>query len=454
MNLQSIIDSQRSWAVEKGLSYNTRFRAETLERLFKSIKSHQADLTEALHLDLGKSANEAYMSEIGLTLSALKDMHRHLYKWSRRRQVSTPMTCFPAISYVYREPYGVVLIMVPWNYPVLLALEPLIGAIAAGNTVLLKFSPYATNTARAISAIVNEVFPQQHATVIDDNVNDFLTHRYDYIFFTGSPTTGKIVMQAAAQYLTPLTLELGGKSPVIVDHSANISLAARRIVFGKLMNCGQTCVAPDYILVDHRSKESLVKALITEIQRQYGDDVLNNPNYGHIVNCTHFDRIVSLINYDKVVYGGKTNAETLKIEPTIMTDVAATDAVMQQEIFGPVLPIIPYTHLSEAISFIRQREKPLALYIFSEKNENKRKVINNLSFGGGCINDTIMHLTTHILPFGGVGNSGMGAYHGKYSYRTFSHSKSVMNSNTNIDIPLRYQPITRIKSIITRWFLR
>lgn len=454
MSTQEIIDNQRRWALEHDLANDIAFRAEALDRLQKAIISHRQALTEALAADLGKSSTEAYMTEIGLALSSLRDMRHNLYRRARVRHTTTPLSSFMARSVVCREPYGVALIMVPWNYPVLLTLDPLIGAIAAGNTAVIRFSPYATHSAAAITTLITSTFPTEHVAIIPDSDTDFLSLRYDYIFFTGSPATGRIVMQAAAAHLTPVTLELGGKSPVIIHHTADINIAARRIVFGKLVNCGQTCVAPDYILVDEKIKKRLIAALKAEIIRQYTALPLDNPAYGHIINRQHFDRILSLIDPTKVVHGGASRPETLQIEPTIIDRAAPSDPIMQQEIFGPLLPVITYKTLDEAIHFVRSREKPLALYTFTENRSVALRITRSLSFGGGCVNDTIMHLASPHLPFGGVGQSGMGSYHGKYSYQTFSRDKSILINTTLLDLPLRYQPFTALKRRLIHWFLK
>lgn len=453
MDLQRLIDRQRTWAYEQKLSSNVALRADALDRLYDAVTRNETAMEQALAADLGKSANEAYMTEVGLTLSAIRYMRKKLRRFARPEMVATPLSDFPAVSMIYREPYGVVLVMVPWNYPLLLALEPLLGAVAAGNTVMLKFSPYAVQTAKAITQLVAETFPPEHVAVIDDTATDFLEYQYDYIFFTGSPATGHTVMSAAARHLTPLTLELGGKSPCIVHKTADIRLAARRIVFGKFVNCGQTCVAPDYILVDEAVKPQLIEALADEIKRQYGAEPLENGSYGRIINRLHYDRLLSLVDSSKVVYGGKCDAGRLQIEPTVLDNVTADDAIMQQEIFGPLLPVIAYKDFDTAVAFARSRPKPLALYLFGNDRDVERRVIDGIAFGGGCVNDTIMHLASSSLPFGGVGMSGMGCYHGRFSFDTFARKKSVVHKSLHLDLPFRYQPYSKLKQRLIRLFL-
>lgn len=453
IDIHSLVSNQRTWAASVNLANDVDARAATLDRLKNAVDEYEGQLVAALNADLGKSPTEAYMTEIGLVKSALSYMRHNIYSWARKRTVPTPIANFPARSYILREPFGVVLVMVPWNYPVLLSLEPLLGALAAGNTVVLKFSPFAGNTAKVITRMLSSLFKPEYVAVIDDEA-DFLAPQYDYIFFTGSPATGKLVMKAAAEHLTPLTLELGGKSPCIVHRSADIRLAARRIVFGKFLNCGQTCVAPDYLLVDRVVKDKLVEALRNEIILQYGHQPLKNDNYGKIINNVHFNRLLSLIDCTKVIHGGNSSPESLQIEPTILDGVIPTDAIMQQEIFGPLLPILTFDEISEVEQFVSSRPKPLALYLFADNAKVEKFVTSRLSFGGGCVNDTIMHLASSHLPFGGVGMSGMGYYHGKYSYYTFSRPKSIVSKSPLLDIPIRYQPYSKMKNFFLRLFLK
>ena len=426
-----------------GRTIPVSFRQAQLHKLKRSMLAHEKDLNEALQKDLGKSRMESYMCEVGLTLSELTWMQRHLSSLSAEKRVPTPLAQFAARSFRSPSPYGTVLIMSPWNYPVLLTLEPLIDAIAAGNTAIVKPSAYAPSTCEVMKQIIEECYPQSYVAVVTGGRAEnqtLLQQRFDMIFFTGGKTVGREVLRHAAEYLTPVTLELGGKSPCIVDSSAKIKLAARRIVFGKYLNCGQTCVAPDYVLCDKTIRDELVLAIQAEIRRQFGAAPLENPNYGKIVNRKHFERLLGLIDERKLVCGGQNNPDTLRIAPTVLTDVTWEDAIMGEEIFGPILPVLTFDTLEEAIQMVEARPHPLALYFFSENKTAQSQVLNCCRFGGGCINDTIMHLSTDRLPFGGIGESGMGSYHGRYSFRTFSHEKSILKRGQMIDVPLRYPP--------------
>ncbi|MCR5050845.1 MAG: aldehyde dehydrogenase [Paludibacteraceae bacterium] len=438
-----------------GKTLDVAYRKEALRRFRESIRKNEKQLTEAIRTDLGKSASESYMCEIGLVLSEIGYTLRHIDRWARGRRMATPLTNFHSKSMIIEEPYGVVLIMSPWNYPVLLTLEPLVGAIAAGNCAVVKPSAYSPATSEVMAKIITETFPEEYVSVVTggraENQN-LLEQRFDYIFFTGGVTVGKMVMEKAARWLTPVTLELGGKSPVIIDHTANLRLAARRIAFGKFLNCGQTCIAPDYILIEQAVHDEFVSLLKEETSKMYGD-ALRNDNYGKIINRKHFDRISGLINQKKVVMGGETNSDKLQIAPTILDHVTPDDAVMQEEIFGPLMPILTVENTDEAYNFVRDREKPLALYIFTSDKKTERRFLTEVSFGGGCVNDTIIHIATSNMPFGGVGNSGMGHYHGKYTFQTFSHSKAVVKKYTWLDITMRYQPYTGLKDKLVRMFL-
>ena len=450
--IEELVSLQRTF-FETGTTLSLDFRLQSLKKLHDAILRMEPQINAALQSDLGKSATETYMCETGMTLSELSYMRRHLRRFAKDRHVLTPLAQFPSDSFVVHEPYGVTLIMSPWNYPFMLAMEPLAGAIAAGNCCVVKPSAYAPATSAVIAAIVKECFPEGYVAVIEggrQENQELLEQRFDYIFFTGSVSVGKLVMEKAAKHLTPVSLELGGKSPCIVDHTAKLSLAAKRIVFGKFLNCGQTCVAPDYVLVERRVKDAFLKYLIYWTKKMYGENAFANPSYGRIVNRKHFDRISGLIEENKVVYGGRTKEETLQIEPTILFPVSEKDAVMQEEIFGPVLPILVVENMDEAQRFVQNREKPLACYIFTSSRKTRRKFVCYTSFGGGCVNDTVMHLTTPELPFGGVGNSGMGAYHGKRSFETFSHQKSILDKSQIVDIPVRYQPYRMWKKAVIR----
>lgn len=418
-------------------------RKEKLQDLKRVIKKYEDEILEALKKDLNKSFFEGYETEVGIVLEEINYTLKHLNKWVKAKRVKTPIFHFPATSYIYQEAYGKVLIMSPWNYPFQLTIAPLVGAIAAGNRVVVKPSEYSNNTASIIEKILNEVFSQDEVKVVRGGraVNqDLLKQKYDYIFFTGSPTVGKIVMEAAAKHLTPVTLELGGKSPCIVDNSAKVKLAAKRIVWGKFLNAGQTCVAPDYLLVHQDIKDELVKEMIDYIKEFYGNSPIDNPDYPKIINKKHFERINRLIENEDIITGGNYNEQTMKIAPTILDKINWQSPVMQEEIFGPVLPIMEFDNLNQVIEMIGAQPKSLALYFFTTSKENEKKILSNISFGGGCINDTIIHLSNSNLPFGGVGNSGMGQYHGKASFDTFSHPKSIIKKSNLIDIYLRYPP--------------
>ena len=440
-----------------GRTIPVSFRQEQLHKLKRSMLAHEKDLNEALQKDLGKSRMESYMCEVGLTLSELTWMQRHLSSLSAEKRVPTPLAQFTARSFRSPSPYGTVLIMSPWNYPVLLTLEPLIDAIAAGNTAIVKPSAYAPSTCEVMKQIIEECYPQSYVAVVTGGRAEnqtLLQQRFDMIFFTGGKTVGREVLRHAAEYLTPVTLELGGKSPCIVDSSAKIKLAARRIVFGKYLNCGQTCVAPDYVLCDKTIRDELVLAIQAEIRRQFGAAPLENPNYGKIVNRKHFERLLGLIDERKLVCGGQNNPDTLRIAPTVLTDVTWEDAIMGEEIFGPILPVLTFDTLEEAIQMVEARPHPLALYFFSENKTAQSQVLNCCRFGGGCINDTIIHLATSAMPFGGVGESGMGGYHGKAGFETFSHYRSIVDKKTWMDLPIRYQNYTALKEKMLHMFLK
>lgn len=455
MEAKPLVDAQRAY-FNTGSTFPIAFRMKALANLKASILKHEQELLDAIHTDLGKSASEAYMCEVGLTLSEIAHFQKHLKRWARTEWRPTPLSNFAAKSMIVKEPYGVVLIMSPWNYPVLLSLEPLVGAIAAGNTVVLKPSAYSPATSAVLGTIIEESFAPEHVSVVKGGRAEnqsLLEQKFDYIFFTGGVSVGKYVMGKAAEHLTPVTLELGGKSPCIIDHTANLRLAARRLVFGKYLNCGQTCIAPDYALVEEKVHDEFVRLLQEEAKAMYGENALQNKHYGKIINRKHFDRISGLIAQEKVVMGGNTDAETLQIAPTILDHVTADDAVMQEEIFGPLLPILTVKNAEEAFQFIQDRPHPLALYLFSNDRRIHKLFMERCAFGGGCINDTIMHIATNYLPFGGVGNSGMGSYHGKKSFETFSHEKAVVKKYNWLDLPLRYQPYGKLKDAIVKIFL-
>ena len=454
--IREIVARQRAY-FQTGATLPVEVRLETLGKLRKAMKDYQVRIQAALLKDLGKCELEGFMCETGLSLSELSYVEKHLKTWAKDRRVVTPLSNFAASSYVRPMPYGVTLIMSPWNYPYLLSVEPLIDAIAAGNTVVLKPSAYSPTTSQVVKQMLESALPPELCAVVTggraENAS-LLEQKFDYIFFTGSQAVGKEVLRHAAEHLTPTTLELGGKSPVIVDHTANIPLAARRIVFGKYLNSGQTCVAPDYVLCETAVKDELIRQLIREIQRQLGTDPFRNPEYSHMINEKHFQRVLGLIDPAKTVYGGQSDPDTLQIAPTILDNVTFDDPVMGQEIFGPVLPVIGIDRAEEAIEIVNRGNRPLALYVFTQNKETARLITTRCAFGGGCINDTIIHLATSNMGFGGVGESGMGAYHGKTGFDAFTHYKSLVDKKTWIDIGMRYRPYTKMGKALVHAFLK
>ncbi len=454
--IRAILETQRAFfASGKTLPVDGRIQA--LRRLRSAIQSHEGEINDALKLDLGKSGFESYMCEVGLTCSELTYMIGHVRSFAAERRVLTPLAQFASRSCTKPSPYGVTLIMSPWNYPFLLTMEPLADALAAGNTAILKPSAYSPHTGAVIAKIVAECFDPAHVAVIGGGRAEnqcLLQEPFDYIFFTGSQAVGREVLRHAAEHLTPVTLELGGKSPCIVDSSAKLPLAAKRIVFGKFLNCGQTCVAPDYIYCDAGIKDALIRELAAQIKAQFGEKPLENENYGKIINRKHFDRVTALIDPQKTVFGGGADPERLRIEPTVLDNITWDDPVMQEEIFGPVLPVLTYRTLEEAAEIINQKPHPLALYLFSQNKGHIRYITSRCQFGGGCVNDTIIHLATSRMGFGGVGASGMGAYHGKAGFDTFSHRKSIVDKKTWLDLPMRYQPYRQICEKLVRLFVR
>lgn len=442
--IDSILQLQRDF-YDSGATIPVSFRKEQLKKLYQAIQKYQPQIAEALKKDLGKSSYESFMCEIGLVLSEISYMIRHVKKFSKRKTVYTPLAQFASHSYVQPVPYGNTLIMSPWNYPFLLSIDPLVDAIAAGNTAIIKPSAYSPATSKVIEMLVKECFSPAHVSVITGGRAEnaaLLEKKFDFIFFTGSQNVGREVMRHAAVNLTPVVLELGGKSPCIVEESADIRLAARRIVFGKYLNCGQTCVAPDFILCHKSIQDKLLQELKLQVEKQFGSDPLADNNYGKIINQKHFDRLCRLLQSGELYLGGETDAEALRIAPAIMTHMTFDAPVMQEEIFGPVLPVLTYENFDELMLLLKKRPKPLALYLFSSNKAHIRRVNEELSYGGGCINDTIIHLATSEMGFGGVGESGMGAYHGKAGFDAFSHQKSIVDKKTWLDLPMRYQPYT------------
>lgn len=431
-------------------------RKQSLKKLYQNIKLNIGKITEALQKDLNKSEVESYMTEIGLVLNEISYMIKHCRKFSKIKKVVTPLSQFHAKSFQMPCPYGCVLVISPWNYPFMLAIEPIVDAVAAGNSVLLKPSEISPYTSKVVAEIINETFERGHVEVVEGGKEEcsfLLEQDFDYIFYTGSTRVGKIVMQKAAENFIPVTLELGGKCPCVVDETANISLAARRIVFGKFLNCGQTCVAPDYVYCHSKIKDKLIKEIEKEIVRQYGISPIENKDYPRLINLKQFNTMKSFIKEDNLIFGGKFDEERLKIEPTLISSTF-DDESMQDEIFGPILPIVTFDSLDEAVENINNYPKPLALYIFSTSKSNQDKVLNYCDFGGGCINDTIIHIAGSRLGFGGLKQSGMGSYHGKAGFDTFTHYKSMVDKKNWLDLPMRYQPYSKLKYKIIKLFLK
>lgn len=452
--IKKIVEEQKKF-YQTGKTLDYKFRMRALNRLRNAIIRNEEALYEALALDLNKSKYEAYLCEIGIVLDEIRYHKNHLHHWMKKIPVIPSIGQLPGICYRLPEPYGVTLIMAPWNYPVNLCFAPLIGAISGGNTVILKPSEYAPATGKVIEKIISEAFPPYYITVITGGRKEnalLLDEKFDYIFFTGSPNVGKIVMEAASRNLTPVTLELGGKSPVIVDETANIRLAARRIAFGKVTNAGQTCVAPDYLLVHSKVRDKFIveykKALRNFFHRNDMSRMVT------IISDKHYNRLKGLLEDGRIILGGRYDDERRFIEPTLIDCISLSSSIMDEEIFGPIIPIITYDKINECIDIIRSYPKPLALYIFSENKKTVNKILHTCSFGGGCVNDTLLHLVNPRLPFGGVGNSGMGSYHGKKSFKTFTHYKSMFRQSTIIDIPLRYMPYTDKKFQLIKKVLR
>ncbi len=419
------------------------FRVEKLKKLYATIKEWEGEIAKALYEDLGKHSFEGYMCEIGMALEEIRYLIKHLPRFVKKKKVKTPIAQFPSKSYQQASPYGNVLIMSPWNYPFLLTIDPIADAVAAGNCVIVKPSAYSPATSALLERLLAECFDARHVAVVTGGRAEnaaLLEEKFDFIFFTGSQGVGKEVLRHAAEHLTPVVLELGGKSPCIVDETAKIPLAAKRIVFGKFLNCGQTCVAPDYILCHASIKDRLVEELIAQIRGQFGENPLENPRYGKIISDKHFQRLCALIEGKEITYGGGRCTANRKIEPTLLADATWEDGVMQEEIFGPILPLLTYENLDEVYTLLAQKAKPLALYFFTENAKRVDEMVTRVSFGGGCINDTIIHLATTEMGFGGVGESGMGAYHGETGFYAFSHVKSIVDKKTWLDIALRYQP--------------
>lgn len=454
MNIEEIVKNQRSYYMT-GATRPLGFRLSALRKLQQAVRENEKQICDALLKDLNKQPFESYMAEVGMVLDEVRFHIRNLPRWMKDKRVPTPLAQFHAVSFISPEPYGVTLIMSPWNYPILLCLDPLIGAISAGNCAVVKPSAYTPATSQVIADIVKAIYDPEYVTVVQGGRQEntaLLEQHFDYIFFTGSVSVGRVVMESAAKHLTPVTLELGGKSPAIVDASADLKLAAKRIAFGKLLNGGQTCVAPDYVLVEESVRDTLVQnfqEVLSELfpNGDYSDHV-------HIVNDRHYQDKKALLEGQTIAFGGVFDDERHTLEPTVLIDVDPDSPVMQEEIFGPILPVLTWKKLDEAIDFVRSRPKPLALYLFTGKKDVEKRVLDSCSFGGGCINDTVIHLATSHMSFGGVGHSGMGSYHGKQSFDTFTHHRSIVRKSTWLDLPFRYPPADERKNRLIRRFLR
>ena len=453
VELKEIINKQRDF-FNTNATKSVKYRIKMLQRLKEAIRNNEAAILSALYKDLLKSRAEAYMSELAIVYAEINEALKNVRKWSRPEKVKGTISTFPAKNYVYSEPYGVVLIISPWNYPFNLAIAPLVAAIAAGNTAIIKCSKESVYTSKVIKNIINKAFGSNYIFCVDEDIDydELLNQRYDYIFFTGSQRVGKIVMNIASNNLIPVSLELGGKSPCIIDETADIKLAARRVLWGKLLNAGQTCVSVDYVLIHSSVKDRFIKYLQKEIKRRY-PNALNNDTYPRIINEHHYKRLMNLIKSEDSIIGGRGDDVVHRLEPTILPDVDFDHEIMKEEIFGPVLPIIEYDDINNIIRIIKAHEKPLACYVFTRDKYIAKHIIKSISYGGGCINDVILQVSNHYMPFGGVGSSGMGSYHGKFGFDTFSHKKSIVWSKTMIDLPIRYAPFNQLKFRILKKIL-
>lgn len=453
-NIEKIVSLQEEY-FKSGVTKDVGFRLSSLLKLKRGIIKYEDKIFNALHRDLGKSETESYLTEVGFVLDEISFTLKHLKKWVKPKKVKTSISQMPGKSYIYNEPYGNILIMSPWNYPFQLAIAPLTASIAGGNCSIIKPSEYSSYTSKVIKELIEDVFDKEFVCVIEGGrrVNtEILNEKFDYIFFTGSVEVGKIVMEKASKNLTPVTLELGGKSPCIVDKTCNIEMAAKKIVWGKFLNSGQTCVAPDYLLIHSCVKDAFIKEVKKYIKVFYGENPLLSSDYSKIINEKHFNRLINYLDGSNIILGGEIDSEALKISPTFIDSVNENDLIMNEEIFGPILPIIEYSSIDEVINLIKSKPKPLALYLFCESYDIENKVLSEISFGGGCINDAIIHIASPYMPFGGVGNSGIGSYHGEYGFNTFTHRKSILKKSKAFDIPLRYPPykgkLDKIKKIL------
>jgi aldehyde dehydrogenase (NAD+) len=427
------------------------FRKQTLVKLLNSVQKHEAEIIKALYDDFKKPAFEAVVSETAYIVSELNHTIKNINKWAKPNMVLPSLLNFPSTDYIYKEPYGKVLIIAPWNYPYQLALCPLIAAVAAGNQVVVKPSELTPNTSSIVAKIISETFDENHVKCVEGGVEitqELLAQRWDYIFFTGSVAVGKIVAKAAAENLTPVTLELGGKNPCIIDATANLKLAAKRIVWGKFLNAGQTCIAPDYLLVSNKIKSDFIELIKKEIINAYGENPETSPDFPRIINQKNWNRLTEMLKGESILAGGKSNIQDYYLAPTLLDEPSLDSLVMKDEIFGPILPVLSFENEADLLSIISRYEKPLSLYIFSNDNPFAKKIIQNYSFGGGCINDTVVYFSNKRLPFGGVGHSGIGAYHGKLSFSTFTHYKAIVKRANWLDIPTRYAPYKgKLKSV-------
>ena len=453
VELKEIINKQRDF-FNTNATKSVKYRIKILQRLKEAIRNNEVAILSALYKDLLKSKAEAYMSELAIVYAEINEALKNVRKWSRPEKVKGTISTFPAKNYIYSEPYGVVLIISPWNYPFNLAMAPLIAAIAAGNTAIIKCSKESIYTSKVIKYIINKAFSSNYIFCVDEDIDydELLNQRYDYIFFTGSQRVGKIVMNIASNKLIPISLELGGKSPCIIDETADIKLAARRVLWGKLLNAGQTCVSVDYVLIHSSVKDRFIKYLQKELKKRY-PNALNNDTYPRIINEYHYKRLMNLIKSEENIIGGRGDDVVRRLEPTILPDVDFDHEIMKEEIFGPLLPIIEYDDINNIIRIIKAHEKPLACYVFTRDEDTAKHIINSISYGGGCINDVILQVSNHYMPFGGVGSSGVGSYHGKFGFDTFSHKKSIVWSKTMIDLPIRYAPFNQLKFRILKKIL-
>lgn len=454
MNYQMVLDKQHAfYHAQKTKSYE--FRYEALSSLKDAVLTYDQEIKDALKKDLNKSEFESFLTEIGIVIAEINDVMKHLKKWMKPKKVKTPMTLFHAKSYIYQEPFGTVFIMSPWNYPFQLAISPLIGAIAAGNTAIIKTSQDAPETSKVIQKMIRDIYPDEFVSVFTGDLEEskaLLKLKYDYIFFTGSTSVGKIVMGEASKNLIPVTLELGGKSPAIIDETVDLDLTAKRIAYGKFINAGQTCIAPDYVIIKEELKEEFTKKMKQHIESWFGENPLDHEDYPKIINEKNHVRLLKLIENEEVILGGRFSSD--KLEPTILNHITKNSKVMQEEIFGPILPLLTFKDIDDLIEEIKWFDKPLALYLFTKNKKLEKKVIEELSFGGATINDTLMHFGNKNIPFGGVGASGMGSYHGYSSFDTFSHSKGVVRRSTIIDLSFRYPPYTKKKSKLLSKFIK